>query len=244
MEIIKPVKIYYQNIELINIIFRSIPNINIEKIPSLKIGILGSGVDILDKMFVVEDGPNVLMFMKNVKNSKSLYRRSAYMIVRSKVKYVHFRTGVIFSTIKEFADLEKDFFESEYVIEGENIVDKTGKKIENPNFYEYMYYRSNTLQTLIGYYIPESSIINFHPVTYFNNKFGDYDYEFIKYIFYRVYEESFIEFLLNKQFNDTSGNKRRSVLSLKSTIEGFKNEQERRTIISLFICEMLFGLFF
>ena len=261
MSDINPVKIYNQNIRLIDDIFLSIPGISHFKIPKIKICIIGGGNDVLDRLFVVEDGPDLISIIKNVLNSKNKYLRTLYMIVRSKVKYVHF-SGKVFNSLIELAELETTLFNTEFKficngktynkvsdIEGRKddikLLAKDGKSYDIPSLYEYISSRSNLLQTLIGYYIPEESYINLHPVTYYNNKFGDYDIEFIRKYFDRIYEPGFIEFLINNQSSDTnSTNKRVKATSLITAVNKEKNEQSKRAIVGLYICEMLFGMFY
>lgn len=258
---IDPVNVYIQNINFINLIYQSILGTDSTRIPKLKIGIMNNGTDTLDKLFVIEDNSSVLLFIKHVLDSKGLYRRTAYMIVRSKIKYVHFKTGKIFDTFAEFAELENDYLNRDFkfLYEGREYMKlkdirnptsevqllwNNGSISKVPNIHEFIDYKSNELQTMIGYYIPESSYINFHPVAHYGNNFGDYSVEFIRENFNKIYEPGFITWLVNIKFSNTFKNKRKDKSSLVVTTKQEINIQSKMLYIGSFICEMLFGFFF
>lgn len=208
---IKPINVI--NLHLIPQFYQHTIN-DFSIVPILKVGFFGSGENYLEKMFVVEENQFIISFVKNVflGNKEQSYRRSMYIIVRSKVSYVHFKTGTIFKDIFDYALIEKDevaeFFEFEYKgtrsLDVESLyyddndfktktkifIKSTDIEVEN-NFYHYIYYlpinpqlQYKEIQNKVGYYIEEDSLSNFHICQHFSKIFSTQDSDqIIKYIY-------------------------------------------------------------
>lgn len=159
--------------------------------PILKFGFYGNGAHMSERMFTSEESMYMISFVKNVtlEPPSSATRRSFYMIVRSKVHYVHFVTGIIFKDLLDYANLEEQEVSKYFVFQhngriyervseiihidtnykqNTKILAKTNSS-EFPNdiFYYLHYipmvdnsYKEPELK--IGYYIPESSLPSFH----------------------------------------------------------------------------------
>lgn len=173
--------------------------------PILKFGFYGTGTDFTEKMFVSEENENMVTFVRNVilELQKTVIRRSVYMIIRSKISYIHLSTGIIFDDLLDYAIIENEeisnFFEFDY--DGtrysnpsnisyldENYKLKTkimikGTENQFPNdFYTYLlsypYDNTNSFKNIefkVAYYIKEQSLGNFHVVNHIALCFCDED---------------------------------------------------------------------
>lgn len=109
---IQPIPVYTTRLarlnELFNICIRDGLMDNWEYSPAIKLGFIGNGNHYLDRMFTIEERNGMLFFVKNVifGDDMNEYRRSVYVIPKSKVMYVHYFTGIIFQDLFDYLHIE------------------------------------------------------------------------------------------------------------------------------------------
>lgn len=198
-ESVKPITIYKERLQysnyLFNVALKSNQNDTNNYSPLIKVGFLGDCRHHLDRLFVVEETEPMVIMVKNVdaRSEPGIYKRTAYIIVRSKLKYVHFDTGFIINDIFDYSHIEPleisnyilfyyedNFYDKIVDISSKDInyktktkifVKNTGNELTNNLFY-YIYNFGIQTVNKIGYYIPESSIPNFHVMCHIPYKFG------------------------------------------------------------------------
>lgn len=201
---INPININPNGINFIDCIFNSF---GIE-VPYIKLSFFSNGENVLERMFICEDNDNMITAVMNVisstdeKTKKIIYRRAVYMIVRSKISYVHFASGEIFSDLFEYSILESYETDNCLVFVHNGIQDtlfniknrdsnyKTNTSVffryyENDieNFHEIgndifnyikcsKYYGNNEIDKKIGYYLKNENFDYFHPILRMKKSFG------------------------------------------------------------------------
>lgn len=195
----QPISIYKNHLPYIDILFnislKVHQNDQTNYSPFLKVGFFGNADHFLDRMFVVEDGPMIVVFVRNVQNESdvSSYKRSVYMIIRRKLKFIHFDSGIIFDDIFDYAHIEneevnkyisfvyngnvyKDIKEIsnidlDYKSKTKIYIDFNGMELQNDLYY-YCYAFQGEISKKIGYYIPTENIEYYHVVHHFRSDFG------------------------------------------------------------------------
>lgn len=169
--------------------------------PILKFGFYGNGNHMSERMFTSEESMYMISFVKNVSLEPpyNSIRRSFYMIARSKVHYLHYKTGIIFKDLFDYAYLEDEEVSKYFVFQhNERIYTKISEiiptdvnyknntkiifKSNNTEFYNDMFYYLHTIPMIdnsykepelkIGYYIPESSLSSFHVSNHISSCFS------------------------------------------------------------------------
>lgn len=203
---IQPIKIHKDRLNLISYLYlnsftgsyrRELENSKeLLKQPLMKIAILGEGTSYFDRLFVCEETPTIIMMVKNMifESDRELpIRRTIFSIVRSKLKYVHYDTGIIFDDLLDYAHIEPDevnkyfkyYYEQNYY---DNIKDISSKdsdykskvliydvqsgQVFYNNMYYYNFYKRDESLLKVGYYIQNSSCVNLHPVLFCSKLFG------------------------------------------------------------------------
>jgi hypothetical protein len=196
--IIKIMNIRSQNLDYIDYIFNNLIGTEFQQnnSPFIKVAFLGNSTDFSEKMFVADDSKNIITLVRNVRSGVKLdnIKRSVYMIIKIKLKYIHFSTGNIFSDIYDYAILESDetskviYFEYngikydkiKDIIRYENYKDKTkiffkqgDQQISNDmTNYLIIMRHFGVIVKNIGYYIPNESLKYFHVVQSVSSNFG------------------------------------------------------------------------
>lgn len=287
-ERVRPITIYKERLQysnyLFNITLRNGQTDTNDYSPLIKVGFLGDCRHHLDRLFVSEETEHMVIMVKNVDANiePGIYKRTAYIIVRSKLKYVHFDTGYIISDIFDYAHIEPlevlnyICFSYEDVIY-DNIVDisskhpnyktktkiivrSNGVELINNLFY-YIYNFKNEIVFKLGYYIPESSIVNFHAMCHIPDKFGVLP-NIIPAFEAILNNPSNIITLINsvldgsKEYQNedlnASGKKKKKKqpknkfvgVSLMAKLMDTNSLQMRKIFIGWFLCEVLYQFFF
>ena len=198
---IDPIRVHSERFPYIEYIFNlcmsgSFQSTNVVS-PAIKVGFIEKGAHVLERMFVAEDVKPMLIFIKNVplKAKPNIYIRTAYIIVRSRVNYVHFATGSIFKDLLDYCVIENDetkanllFYHNDSVYDDINLIiakDPNYKKttrifIRSNNYeigndlFQYSYIFKDTVQYKIGYYVQDINYENyFHPMMNISTNFGE-----------------------------------------------------------------------
>lgn len=226
---VPPITIYKDRFQYLNLIF----NLCLKKgqydqanySPTIKVAFLGKCNHYLDRMFVVEEAETMITMVKNVSavTDSSIYKRSAYIMMREAFKFVHFDTGYIFDDLFEYAHIEHDEISKiiSFYYEGsiyQNIKDISSKDVDyksktrvfltsnnqeignNINFY--IYNLSSEISYKIGYYIPDNSIKYFHCMTHIPDKFGGFQDQMSAYNSLLTDPQNFL-LLINNVLTDT-----------------------------------------
>ena len=285
MERIDPIQIYKERLNLISYFYSySFKNEELLKSPLLKVGILGTGKTYLDKLFVIEEtNPMVLFIKNNIYKDKDIpYRRTIYSIVRTKLKYVHYDSGIIFSDLLDYAHIDRNeirrFFKFQYEgkiyenideissIDNEyklktNILNIHDNSIFPNNMYLYNYYLKTEALNNVGYYIPESSCINLHPILFIPKLFGLLPGSFepkniyfdqmlahfgnLEFTFQYLFEIKCLQYTSEKNSKKYIDNSIKNIIvNVSGASDKYYLNQQNRMSIGHFICEVLYEFFF
>jgi len=164
--------------------------------PFLKVCFIGNCSDITEKMIVADDSKNIITVVRNVYTGTKLdsIKRSVYMIIKTKLKYIHLNTQNLFSDIFDYVILEPDetsrclYFEYndikyeslKDIIKHKDYKEKTkiflkqnNQQIQNDmvNYLIIMRYFNVNMKN-IAYYIPNESLKYFHVTQSISSNFG------------------------------------------------------------------------
>lgn len=197
---IPPIPIYTQRLgrinELFNLSLKSNPMETNDYSPVFKLGFINNGTHYLDRMFTIEERRGMLFFVRNVPfgDEDGEYRRSVYVIPKSKVLYLHYQTGIIFSDFFEYAHIEvtevMEFVSFYYNDKFYNTIkeisdqdafgykEKTRIMIKfnqtemQNNLLIYGGFFGKISQLKVGYFIPEESLQYYHSALFMVKQFG------------------------------------------------------------------------
>lgn len=195
----KPIAVYKNHLPYIDFLFNAALRTNqIDQFnysPLLKLAFLGNADHYLDRMFVIEEGQIILFLVRNVQFAQEPgeYRRSAYTILRSKTKLIHYDTGIIFSDIFDYAHIEPQetinyisfLYEGKiytniteissidptYKLKTKIAININGNELPNDIYYYCCGFQSDIKQK-IGYYIPDENLEYYHVIHSFPANFG------------------------------------------------------------------------
>lgn len=195
----QPIAIYKNHLAYIDLLFNAaLRNNQIDQsnyAPFIKVGFLGNANHYLDRMFCVEEGLVMLIFVRNVQfgTEPGEYKRSAYMIVRNKTKLIHFDTGIIFSDVFDYAHIEPQetvnnisflyngliytdikqisSIDGDYKSKTKIAININGNELPNDMYY-YCYGFRGDVTSKIGYYIPDENFEYYHVIHHFPDNFG------------------------------------------------------------------------
>ena len=199
-ERIAPIKLHIERLHYIEYIFNLCLYGALESptavSPAIKVGFIEKGSHVLERMFVVEDSAPMILFVINtpLKVKTTVFIRTAYIITRSKVNYIHISSGVIFKDLLDYCLLEPEetstnlyFYHKDKVYTDINeIISKDPKYKETTrvflrssnqeignNLFMYSYMFKNIVQYKLGYYInPANYEDYFHPMSNISTNFG------------------------------------------------------------------------
>lgn len=197
---VEPILVIKQTLPYIDMLFNLCLKINdmdgINYSPLIKLAFYNKCNHYLDRLFVVEETESMVIMVKNVSTGTEagVYKRSAYIIMKKALKFVHFDKGYIFSDLFEYCHIEPEetskhlyyrYQDRNYrTIEEISSIDKdykTKTKIlylqnnnEVPNDINlYIKYLGNEIIFKVGYYIPDESIKFFHVMMHLPSRFGE-----------------------------------------------------------------------
>jgi hypothetical protein len=195
----RSVNINSQRLDVITKLFNiTLSNDLTNMAPFIKVGLIGNYSSIFDRFFTTEENKIMLTFVRNVKNTDDddAYKRSAYMIVRKKTRLIHFRTGLIFDDVFDYAHIEQTelynfgisfYYNDKYYTNINDIssIDPEYKQktiicyLNNSNqivmenhIHTYCYLFGNFIDKKVGFYIPDENIEYLHVIHHFKSSFG------------------------------------------------------------------------
>lgn len=232
--------------------------------PIIKVGFLDGYENIRQKMFVAEETKYMLIFVKNVDfvdttNKQNKFKRSAYAIIRRKVKYIHFETRNIINDIFDYSFLEPNeisnnisfVYNNEYTTNNiydiynidNNYKSKTriftndNQEIENDLYYYFTIFK-NQIQYKLGYYVDDEAIKFFHVIMFISWNYGNIPNE--EYVFNElmISKKRTIDEIIKTYYNDKGSR------SLISQIKSDEHLQLKKIFVACFLCETLYSFFF
>lgn len=251
---ISPVNVRSDSLWYIDNLFNTCIKNNANNSPCILLGILKSGESPLEKMFVAEEKNHNVIFIRNVEHESGIFRRSAYIIVRSKILFIHFATGFILRDIFDYCHVEHEqvknvvcfFYEG---LQYDNIADISSRDVNykskthiftydkreiNSSIFNILPILGLRIFNNIGYYIPDESIKNFHVMAYFSKLFGQFD---------KSVNFNNIEKIISSV--PTIGPPKIHLnTSLEIKLNSYNELQDKKIVIAWFLCEAMFNIFY
>lgn len=163
--------------------------------PIIKLGFLGNTNHILDRMFVIDDNEIMILFAKTVQfgTDEGEYRRSIYIMTRSKINLIHFDTKTVFGDLFDYSHIETSEISKNIIFVYNNtiyesisqissidpdyksktkIYDKTGNYELQNSIYQYSRIFPGEISKKIGYYVTDENIKYFHVIHFIPGMFG------------------------------------------------------------------------
>ena len=196
---IDPIRVHMERFQYIDYIFNlclsgSFQSATIVS-PAIKVGFIERGSHVLERMFVAEDFESMLIFLRNVPlgSKPNVYIRTAHIMPRSFINYVHFTTGLIFKDLFDYCLIERDetnanlyfihedqvcFDLNEIIAKDQNYKTNTKIFIKTSNFeignslFLYSYSFKEYIQYKVGYYLLDVNYDYFHPMINISKNYG------------------------------------------------------------------------
>lgn len=199
---IEPIRVHSERFDLIDSVFNLslggflFPQGNQTSLsPAIRIAFIERGLHVLERMFVVEDfKPMITMILNTPLKRPNAYIRTAYMIVRTHIDYIHYKSGYIFKDLFDYCLFEHQQTNANLFFLHNGSTDLTLNQIiaKDPNYkvntrvflrsnnyeigndmFQYSYFFRQQIQDNVAYYVREEKYEDyFHPILNFTKNFG------------------------------------------------------------------------